>query len=208
MWKKTKWVWSAIRQFLSFRSLLDVLGLKYLLVTVLGTAALTMWSYTMQLPAPALIVLALLVFVFVLARILRVRVWRSVPGPEPGPEHSDAQSRLTDTDSQRIRAQREVAEYVPHMTAKERQIIAYLLAHNQTMFTNTPDGGYANTLISKGIVVCALRPGQTATYYEVPFGVPDHVWRILAEHRAEFPYTPPEPGETAPHPWRVHWTAR
>ena len=113
-----------------------------------------------------------------------------------------------EAESPKTRAQRVVAEYIPYMTPKERDIIAYLLAHNQKMFTNTPDGGYANTLISKGIVVCALRRGQTSTYFEMPFEVPDHVWSVLAEHRAEFPYTSPEPSGTAPHPWRVHWMAR
>lgn len=106
------------------------------------------------------------------------------------------------------RLRREVAAYIPSMTPREREIIAYLLAHNQRIFTNTPDGGHANTLISRGIVVPALRPGQTFTYYEMPFEVPGYIWSVLAEHRAEFPYTPPAPGETAPHPWRVHWMSR
>jgi hypothetical protein len=125
-----------------------------------------------------------------------------------GPGQLDAQLRRSGMDSPEVRAQREAAAYIPYMMAKEREIVAYLLAHNQKMFTNTPDGGHANTLISKGIVVPALLPGQTFTYYEMPFAVPDYIWSVLVEHRAEFPYTPPESGETAPHPWRVHWMAR
>jgi len=42
-------------------------------------------------------------------------------------------------------AKRQVADNIPRMTAKERQILGYLLAKNQTMFSSTADGGYANT---------------------------------------------------------------
>lgn len=105
------------------------------------------------------------------------------------------------------RAKREVTAYIPHMTAKERQIIAYLLAKNQKMFTNTMDGGYANTLISRGIVVRALRPGQAFTDFDVPFEVPTFAWCVFVKYRADFPYTPPT-SEGEPHPWRVHWMVR
>jgi hypothetical protein len=132
----------------------------------------------------------------------------SLDDNKPGPVLLGAQPRPSDTENADVRAQRETGAYIPYMTAKEREIIAYLLAHNQKMFTNTPDGGHANTLISKGIVVSALRPGQTFTYYEMPFAVPDYIWTVLAEHRQEFPYTSPEPGEGELHPWRVHWMAR
>ena len=107
------------------------------------------------------------------------------------------------------RAKHQVAEDIPQMTSTEREIIGYLLAKNLTIFTNTADGGYANTLISKKIVVCALLPGQAYSNYEVPFKVPDHVWDVLLKHKADFPYTPPNrAGEAEPHPWRVHWMAR
>jgi hypothetical protein len=106
------------------------------------------------------------------------------------------------------RAKHQVAKDIPQMTPREREIIGYLLAKNQRMFTNTADGGYANTLISKKIVVCALLPGQVFTQFEVPFEVPQHVWNVLVKHKAEFPYTPPKAGGAEPHPWRVHWNVR
>jgi hypothetical protein len=53
---------------------------------------------------------------------------------------------------------REIENYIPHMTPKEKEIIAYLLAKTQKLFTVASDGGYATTLISKGIVVVAVRP--------------------------------------------------
>jgi hypothetical protein len=116
-----------------------------------------------------------------------------------------SESPQTDADNERLREQQEVAEYIPHMTEDERDIIAYLLAHNQKMFTNTPDCGHANTLLAKGIVVLAARPGQVCTHYEVPFAIPNHIWTVLKQHEQEFPYTPPPRGETEMHPWRRHW---
>jgi len=101
------------------------------------------------------------------------------------------------------RAKHQVAKGIPHMTPKEREIVGYLLAKNQRMFTNTPDCGEANTLVSKGIVVCAVRPGQSCTYYEVPFEVPEHIWHVLVAHREDFPYNELETDQ--PHPWRAHW---
>jgi hypothetical protein len=110
----------------------------------------------------------------------------------------------------RFRSKREEHERIvgeiPHLTEKEREIIGCLLAKNQRVFTNTPDGGYAITLISKGMVVSALKPGQAFPYWEHPYEVPRHIWRILVEHKAEFPYELPKDGQC--HPWRIHWTAR
>ncbi len=106
------------------------------------------------------------------------------------------------------RAQRQVEKDIPTMTAKEREIIGYLLAKNQKMFDYKADGGDANTLISKRIIVCALVPGQAYTDYGVTFKVPEHVWDVLLKNKAEFPYTLPKPGEkTKPYPWTVSWMA-
>src|ERR1035438_7219151 len=49
------------------------------------------------------------------------------------------------------RSKREVERYIPHMTTKEREIIAYLLAKNQKTFLAAIDGGHAATLLSRGI---------------------------------------------------------
>lgn len=106
------------------------------------------------------------------------------------------------------REQRSVREYIPHMTPHERKIIAYLLAKNQMMLTGGSDGGYAKTLISRGIIVRALIPGQVVPVTDVPFAIPDHVWDVLIAHRDQFPYTPPRRGGEEPHPWRVPWMAK
>lgn len=102
------------------------------------------------------------------------------------------------------RAADHVANHIPQMTSLEREIIGCLLTRNQRMFTNTIDGGYASTLISKQIVVCALLPGQAFTQYEVPFEVPELVWNVLLKHKSEFPYTD---GDNVADPWRVPWNA-
>ncbi len=86
----------------------------------------------------------------------------------------------------------QIAAHIPSMSAEEKQIIGYLLAKDQRMFTNSPDGGHATTLISKGFVVAAVLPGQAFSYYEMPFKIPDHVWDVLVAHKADFPYAPPE----------------
>ncbi len=65
------------------------------------------------------------------------------------------------------RAQRQVAKDIPLMSPKERKIIGFLLANNLKLFTNSIDGGDANTLIAKGLVVCALPPGQPASTFGV-----------------------------------------
>ena len=106
------------------------------------------------------------------------------------------------------RAKHQIRREIPYMNEKEREVIGDLIAKNQRMFTCTADGGYANTLISKKIVVCALLPGQACTGHEVPFRVPGYAWDVLIRHRAEFPYKPPEPNMAETHPWRVHWMAR
>jgi hypothetical protein len=103
---------------------------------------------------------------------------------------------------------RAVRDYIPHMTEQERKIISYLLAKNQKTFTYTIDGGYAVTLISRGIVVCSLKPDQAGSSHHIPFDIPDHIWSVFLEHKNEFPYKPPPPGETEMHPWSIHWMLR
>jgi hypothetical protein len=98
-----------------------------------------------------------------------------------------------------------VEEYIPYMTPKDKQIIAYLLHHNQRMFECEPDGGHARLLLSRGIVRIAARHGQEVDYFHVPFEVPLHIWQVLMKHKDKFPYQPEKEGG---HPWRVHWMSR
>lgn len=101
-----------------------------------------------------------------------------------------------------------VREYIPYMMDREKLIIAYLLHHNQKTFTGAMDGGYAATLISRGIIVQALVSGQAWHPEEVPYVIPDHVWDALAENKNNFPYKSEQFGDVEPHPWRVHWMDR
>lgn len=101
---------------------------------------------------------------------------------------------------------RAVRDYIPHMTEEERAIVAYLLARNQRMFRYTIDGGRAATLLARGIV--RIAGNQYVDPRRVPFIIPNHIWKVLAENRDAFPYTPPAPGQPEPYPWGVHWMAR
>ncbi len=104
------------------------------------------------------------------------------------------------------RSKRGLAGYIPHMTPKEREVIAYLLAKNQKTFTAEADGGHAATLLSRGIVIVIARQGQHLDPEHVPMTIPDHLWNVLVRQRYQFPYVVPPDGEV--HPWRVHFAER
>jgi hypothetical protein len=101
---------------------------------------------------------------------------------------------------------RDAERYIPFMTEKEKQIIGYLLKHNQKTFTAAVDGGYAVTLIARGIIVRQMAPGQQALEQDVPMGVPEHIWEVLQNHKDEFPYKPDIHRGVEAYPWRqVLW---
>jgi hypothetical protein len=103
------------------------------------------------------------------------------------------------------RAKRQVEKDIATMSPKEREIIGYLLAINEKMFDYSYDGGAANTLIAKRIVVCALLPGQSTNAFGVPFKIPDYAWEVLLKHKAEFPNTWKK---GKPFPYAISWMAR
>lgn len=108
-----------------------------------------------------------------------------------------------------LHQQRRLArEDIPYMTAKDREIIGYLLHHNQKMFQTNQDGGYAAPLISRGVIVLSVRPGQIVDGTRVPFEIPDHIWSVLQANREQFPYVPPTGPNGERHPWAIHWMAR
>ena len=83
----------------------------------------------------------------------------------------------------KLHRQRKAArKYIPSMQGHEKEIIAHLLHHNQKTFIAAADGGYAMPLISNGIVVTAMVPGQVVDIENVPFAVPDHIWDELKKH--------------------------
>ncbi|GFE72634.1 hypothetical protein NTCA1_02830 [Novosphingobium sp. TCA1] len=103
------------------------------------------------------------------------------------------------------RARRKAVQaYIPHMSEDDRVIIGYLLERNQKTFDCAVDGGYAVSLISRGIIVSAARRGQLLDMERVPMKIPDDVWEVLSENRDAFPAK----FEGTMHPWRVHWMAR
>ncbi len=102
----------------------------------------------------------------------------------------------------------ELREYIPFMTEKDKEIIGYLLYHNQRIFVNPQDAGYAATLLSKGIIRVSAQQGQVLDLTRVPFEIPDYIWSELVNHREKFQYKPPPSGETEVYPWAIDWMAR
>lgn len=103
---------------------------------------------------------------------------------------------------------KEAREHIPYMTDKEREIIGYLLYHNQKMFQTNQDGGYAAPLLNKGIIKVSLRHGQVCDPLRVPFEIPDDVWSVLEKNKKLFSYSPPPEGESETHPWAIPWMVR
>lgn len=91
------------------------------------------------------------------------------------------------------------------LSEQKREIIAYLLHHNQRMFECAWDGGHAKMLISRGIVQSAQRTGQIVDAENVPMEIPRPIWNMLKKHANEFPYTGLDDD---PYPWRVDWMLR
>jgi hypothetical protein len=89
---------------------------------------------------------------------------------------------------------------IPFMNEHERKIISYLLARNQQSFTCDADGGYAKTLIGRGIVIITVKRGFAFDPLDVPATIPDRVWRVLQAHKDKFPYEGNP--RTDPSPWR------
>lgn len=79
-----------------------------------------------------------------------------------------------------------------------------LLAKNKKTFTAASDGGYAATLLSRGIVRVHGQRGQNINLQNVPMTIPDHLWDVLIQCKNEFPYNS---NGNEPYPWRVHCMA-
>jgi hypothetical protein len=99
-----------------------------------------------------------------------------------------------------LNAEADLREELSELNAKEREIIAYLVHHNERLFTADIDGGHAATLIARGFVRVALRPGQVFDSADVPMEVPRPVWNVVKQMKEQFPYSG---DEDDPHPWRV-----
>jgi hypothetical protein len=95
------------------------------------------------------------------------------------------------------RKQRTVLRDLDTLSQEEREIFGYLLAHNQRSFSGAIDGGYANTLIAKGLIAYG---GGTATDQDCAFVVPAFVWKALLRRKEQFPKP-----STDVHPWRRPW---
>ena len=106
-----------------------------------------------------------------------------------------------------LRAERaDLIRYLPYMSETEREIIGYLLAKNERVFTADSDAGHAATLLGKRYIRVAIKGRQEVFDHSVPMEVPEHLWKLLEANRSMFPVIDPDK-YPAP-PWRVPWMAR
>lgn len=77
---------------------------------------------------------------------------------------------------------------IPHLTEREKQIFAYLIAKNQKWFDADSTGEYASGLVAKGYIVSIARPGSYYTINGFPFEVPNFVWEEIQVRKELFPY--------------------
>jgi hypothetical protein len=128
--------------------------------------------------------------------------------------HKGARASLVVWHRHRARQKAEQAfrDYIPYLTEKERQILGYLREKKQKTFVADHDGGYAGTLLARGYVTYIGVRGQSFDIDKTPMGVAEHVWKVMEERPADFPYQPEYsdgPGRRVEtHPWRIHWMAR
>jgi len=107
----------------------------------------------------------------------------------------------------RLRAERaDLVRYLPYMSEKEREIIGYLLAKKQRVFTADADAGDAATLLGKRYIRIAVKGEQEVLHHSVPMEVPEHLWKVLEDRKAMFPAL--DPGKYEAPPWRIPWMAR
>lgn len=84
------------------------------------------------------------------------------------------------------------------LSDKEHEVLSYLVTRNEQYFEASLHGGGANTLIAKGIVVKAARPGDHVHILHFPFAVQDDVWTLPRGLEDEFSH----PHPSGPPPWR------
>lgn len=94
------------------------------------------------------------------------------------------------------------AKSLDDLTKRERDILAFLVTNGERHFTTDVTGGFAASLIGRGLIVRAIRPGQAIDQLVTPFSVDEAVWKALQQRKDEFEH--PEPDGRPPYvdsPW-------
>lgn len=100
-----------------------------------------------------------------------------------------------------------IEKEIPFLTPHEKNILGYLLTYNQKMIEVLPDGEDAATLMAKGFLVLPNRC-PLEIHRDIQVVVPDHIWKILVNHKENFSYRPVMNHGVETDPWRTHWMAR
>lgn len=83
------------------------------------------------------------------------------------------------------------------LTELEWSILAYLVTRGERHFTSNINGGRAASLIGRGLIHIAARPGQSLHVLQTPFSIDDAVWEALLERKRDFVH--PNPNGRAPY---------
>ncbi|MGF7052836.1 hypothetical protein GGC47_002015 [Bosea sp. OAE752] len=107
------------------------------------------------------------------------------------------------------RADRErFRRHIPLLTQEEKQILGYLLHHSRRTFETDLSGELASGLIALGFARFIGAPNQAFTANRRPVEIPEHIWQLVVENRAQFPHQPRlSPGGREVFPWKRHWAA-
>jgi len=110
---------------------------------------------------------------------------------------------------------RRFRNHIGYFDEHERRIFGYLLHYKLKAFEVAVDGGYANKLIAQGFVIRIAQAGQVFGMDDMPVMVPEYVWSVLEERRADFLHMPVYSDDsrhsrhrTEVQPWRVPWQLR
>jgi hypothetical protein len=97
----------------------------------------------------------------------------------------------------RRKEQQRARDVLDDLTAAETEILAYLWTRGERHFQADINGDRAATLVGRGIIRRAVRPGYTAHVLSVPYSVDALVWEAMGERPHDFHH--PDPNGRPPY---------
>lgn len=78
------------------------------------------------------------------------------------------------------------------LTARERNILSFLVTRGERHFTADMNGGYAASLIGRGLIHRTVRRGHTFHALSAPYSVDEDVWKALQKRKNDFKHHNPD----------------